>query len=338
MKPTIFRIALLFIAILSSATGGGLLNASPCFALSPISEIRIRSQVEASRKHVALLDVCHPETLPEDWKQELASVDIGETPALGSKKYIYPDNLKKYLERYLTAQGIDPSGVAIDIPASITVESPSMTISAEAIDGAFKEHVLSHAPWDRRSMTIQKLVNISPITLRAGEVRYEVVTSPREQFAGNVNATIDIYVNGEKERSLRVIGRVDLYQDVVRTVRPMKRDETLAAEDLEVERINVNNMVNDRFATDANQIVGKRLVRSMGAHQPIFEDNVETAQILKKGDMVRMIYQNMGVMLTAKGKVQDGGDIGGTVHVVNAASHKTITCMVIDSETVRVMQ
>lgn len=338
MKRTISRIVLSSIAVLTGAAGGGLFSASPCLALSPISEIHIRSQVEANRRRVALLDICDPETLPEDWKQELAVVDIGETPALGSKKYIYPDNLRKYLEHYLVAQGIDPSGVAIDIPSSITVESPSMTISAEAIDGAFREHILSHAPWDRQSMTIQKLANISPITLRAGEVRYEVVTSPREQFAGNVNATIDIYVNGEKARSLRVLGRVDLYQNVVRTIRPMKRDDALAAEDLEVERINVNSMVNERFATDVSQVVGKRLVRSMGAHQPIFQDNVETAQILKKGDMVNMIYQNMGVTLTAKGKVQDGGDIGETVHVVNAASRKTITCMVIDAQTVRVTQ
>lgn len=310
---------------------------SICLALSPLTDIHVHSKVEVSRKHVMLLDLCHADKLPEDWKKDMAVVDIGEAPALGSLKYVYPDNLRKYFDKYLQSHGLNPAEVNIHVPERITVEMRSVQLSAEDIEGIFKEYILSHAPWNRQDMVIHKIANLSPVTLPDGEMRHEVVVSPREQFAGNVNAVINFYVNGEKEHNIRVTGKVDLFRDVVHSARPLMRDAIVAPEDVEVKRINVNEMLNDKFVLDVSQVVGKRVARAIGAHQPIFADTLGKALVLKQGDIVNMVFHNAGLKLTAKGKMQDGGDVGDTVRVTNASSNKTINCRILDAQTVQVI-
>jgi flagella basal body P-ring formation protein FlgA len=318
-------------------SGREFFSGSICLALSPLTDIHVHSKVEVSRKHVMLLDLCHADKLPEDWKKDMAVVDIGEAPALGSLKYVYPDNLRKYLDKYLQSHGLDPADVKIHIPEKITVEMRSVQLSVEDIDGIFKEYILSHAPWNRQDMVIHKIANPSPVTLPDGEMRHEVVVSPREQFVGNVKATIDFYINGEKEGSVRVTGKVDLYRDVVHSARPLMRDAIAAPEDVEVKRINVNEMVNDKFALDVGQVIGKRIARAVGAHQPIFTDFLDRAVVLKQGENVSIVYQNAGLTLIAKGKAQEGGDVGDTVRVTNASSNRTISCRILDAQTVQVI-
>jgi flagella basal body P-ring formation protein FlgA len=318
-------------------SGREFFSGSICHALSPITDIHVHSKVEVSRKHVMLLDLCHADKLPEDWKKEMAVVDIGEAPAVGALKYVYPDNLRKYFDQYLQSHGLDPADVNIHIPDKITVEMRSVQLSAEDVEAIFKEYILSHAPWNRQDMVIHKVANISPVTLPDGEMRHEVVVSPREQFAGNVNATINFYVNGEKERSMRVTGKVDLFRDVVHTARPLMRDAIVAPEDVEIKRINVNEMLNDQFALDVSQVIGKRVARAIGAYQPIFADTLRKALVLKQGEMINIVYRNVGVTLIAKGKAQEGGDMGDTVRVTNASSNKTINCRILDAQTVQVI-
>ncbi len=318
--------------------GSGGQTGSVCLALSSLAEIRIISRVKVTGKNVTLLDLCNRDALPDDWKEAMADVDIGETPALGEDKYVYPDTLRTYLNQYLTSQGVDPAGVRLVIPEKIIVQTQSIRVGQEEVEEIFRNYVYSHAPWNRKDMEVERVSAPSSIpAMPYGELTHEVEASPREQFIGNVTLTVDFYIDGEKQHSVKVSGKVNVHQEVVVARRPLKRDTVIVAEDVDVRRIPLTDP-KDRSATEVSQVIGKRLLRAVGMQQPILADFLDKALSVKPGDAVSIVFQQGSLKLVARGRVQDGGGVGDTVRVVNTKSHKVLSCQVLDNQTVRPVQ
>lgn len=306
---------------------------SVALAMEDLQEVHVLGNVSANRSRVSLLDLVDRGTIPEPWRKSMASVDIGEAPSVGSQKYIDPRNLHPFLCQFIEAQGTASSRVKIHLPEKIVVERKSMEVSQERIEAIYREAVADRAPWNQEDMVFQRIAVSGQAILPDGELTHEVAFSPRERFVGNVAATIDLHVNGEKIRSLRVMGKIDLNMNVVRLTRPLKQNETIGPDDLETRRITIGDPP-DQYVTRPEQAVGKRLVRNTAAHQPLEVKDLDRALVLKKGDMVTVVYDHPGLRLTAKGQAKEDGARGDSIRVHNSASNKTIPCRIVDAHTV----
>jgi flagellar basal body P-ring formation protein FlgA len=315
---------------------GGGLPASALGALPPIDRIEVVARVSADHRRVSLLDLCNVSGMAQEWKDTLSKVDIGEAPAPGEENFIKPEQLKGFLDRFLVSQGMDPSAVQIELPEKITVKRESFQPPKQQIEDIYKEFILSKAPWSSQNLEIHSIYFTDPPQLPAGEMTYEVQAAPKERFVGNVAVAIQFYVDGVKDRTLRVTGKVDLHQDVVNTMRPLKRNEVITASDVELQKLNMAEAP-DRFATDPDQVIGKRVLREMGMHQPIVLAELDSPLALKRGTSVRIVYEQPGISLTAKGQVQQDAVVGATVRVLNVSTNRSIICKVMDSETVQAM-
>jgi flagella basal body P-ring formation protein FlgA len=163
---------------------------------------------------------------------------------------------------------------------------------------------------------------------------YEVTGSPaKDRMIGNVTATVDFYVNDEKVRTLGIVGKVEVYGDVYLAARPMKQNEMLSQADLEVHKMNLTDAV-DRFATRLDQVEDRRVLRSLGLHQPLELKDLDKPLVLKRGDQVKIVYEEPGLSVTASGKADADGGVGDTLAVTNVSSNKTVHCKVVDSRTV----
>ncbi len=327
--------ALLFFALLLT---GDLSVKGPDWAwgaTAPISEIRILKNVAVSQKDVTLAEICSPETLPEEWKSIMSGLNIGDAPPAGSEKFIDPGQLRTYLVKLLDSYGINSSDVKMDIPDKIVVKRESTQITQEMIEDIFKKFVLENSPWKGQEFNVQRIHFSGLPVIPAGPMTYEVTASPKERFIGNVPLSIDFYVNGEKARTLRVIGRVEVFGNVYLASRPLKQNEMLAPADLEMQKINITDAA-DRFATRPDQVENRRVLRDIGTHQPLEIKDLDKPLVLKRGDPVTIVYDQPGLSVTAKGQVNADAGVGDTLAVTNVASKKTIYCKVVDGQTVRV--
>lgn len=319
------------------ASWDGGFRGTECAAMSAISEIRVLGKISVSRKQVFLLDLCDSSTIPEDWRKIMAKQDIGEAPAVSSEKFVEPATMKVYLEWFIESQGADPAQVRITMPDKIVVARQAVQISQEQIESIFQKYIRDNSPWNPQDVVIQKVSFTGLPILPEGPMTYEVVPSQRGRFVGNVNVAINFFVNAEKVRSLGVSGKVDVFQNVIHASRALKQNDLITAADLEYQRVNVTEST-ERYATQPDQVVNKRLLRNVGIHQAFELKNLDKPLLLKRGDAVTIIYNTPGLQLTAKGQVREEGGMGDTVRVSNVSSDRTIHCRVIDSQTVQAVR
>ncbi len=305
-----------------------------CPALSSISEIHVLGKVSASHRRVTLSDLIDCGTIPEDWRKAMAEVDIGEAPSLGDRKYIDPNNLRPFLCQFIDSQGTASSGIAIHFPESIVVERKSRELSQEEIERIFRGFLDESSPWNREEMVIQRITYSGPSSIPTGELSHEVIPSPHEKFLGNVTVAMNLFVDGEKVRTLKVTGKVNIFRNVVQLNRPLQRNETIAEADLEIQRINVGDSP-DRFLTQPEEVINKRLVRNVEPHQPIEAKDLDKALVVRRGDMVTIVYDDPGMKLTARGQVREDGCTGDNIRIHNVSTNKNVICRVLDAHTVQ---
>jgi flagella basal body P-ring formation protein FlgA len=324
------RICLLWLLTALSLHGVPAIGAE----LSQLTELHILERVMVRQKQVMLLDLISPHTLPESWKEAFGKHTIGDSPSVSSEKIVDPEQLRSYLTRFIESQGVDPSSITIQLPQGIVVTRESVQLSQEQIEGIYRKFVMDNAPWDTQDIVIQKVNSSGLTTIPAGELSFEVVPNQRERFIGNVGATINFFVDGEKVRTLNVMGKVEVYQNIVHAARAMRQNDVIAPKDIEFQRINISDGP-DRYATHSDQVINKRLLRNVGLHQPISLKDLDKPLVLKRGDMVTIIYTQPGLKLTAKGEAKEDGAVGDSIRIDNINSKKTIYCRVIDSQTVQ---
>lgn len=334
MKPKISTLILLFFACLGPITGPGFGPPSYCQAMTQLTKLKVLSEVRAERRHVSLLDLCDPAGIPDDWKKTMSEVDIGESPAAGAEKVINPAQLKAFIESFLSTQSYDSSKVQIALPTSIRVTRLSVLVPKERIESIFKDYIAKNAPWNPRDVVIGPIYYPGNVELPAGDMTYEITANPQERFIGNVGITIQFIVGGEKDRSIRVTGKIELFQNVVHAIHVLKRNDIITEADVQLEKTNVSDSP-DRFAGSIDQVVGKRVTRELAINQPIVLSELATPLAFKSGATVTIVYEQGALRVTAKGQTRQDGSIGSMVRVVNVMTNRMITCRVIDASTVQ---
>jgi flagella basal body P-ring formation protein FlgA len=306
-------------------------------ATEPISEIRVLRNVTVSQRDVSLIEICDQATLPAEWKSIMGGLNIGDAPQAGSEKYIDSAQLRTYLIRLLDSYGVDSSDVKFDIPDRIVVRRESTQISQEQVEEIIKKFIIENSPWRHEEIKIQRVHFSGLPNIPTGKMTYEVTVSPKERFIGNVTASIDFYVNGEKVRTLNTVARVEVFGDAYLASHPLKQNQMISAADLETQKINLTDVA-DKFATNLDQVENRRVLRNVGVHQPLELKDLDKPLVLKRGDMVKIVYDQPGLSVTAKGQANADGGVGDTLAVTNVTSQKRIFCKVVDAQTVRAVR
>ena len=143
-------------------------------------------------------------------------------------------------------------------------------------------------------------------------------------------------IDGKEVRNMRVSGKVELYREVIHSVRAMKRDEVVTEADIQVIRTNIAARP-DRYLVQPDQVVGKRLVCSVGPNEPFSPRDLDQPSLIQRGDPVTIIYRQDGVRLSTRGEAKGKGGQGDRIRIRNLESKKNILCQVIDSQTVEVL-
>lgn len=332
------RVLVALVALLLTALALSAPMPLPCgdsawSATEPVSEIKIRANVTVGQKDVSLADICDCDTLPESWKSIMKGLNIGDVPQAGAEKFIDPGQLRSYLTRLLDSYGIDASDVKMDIPDKIVVRREATQLSQEMVEGIFKKYIMENSPWKQEEINVERVHFSGLPVIPTGKMTYEVSVPPRERFIGNVTGTIDFFVNGERARTLNVSARVEVFGNAYLAAHPLKQNQMITAADVEVQKVNLTEVA-DRFATRLDQVENRRVLRSIGMHQPLELRDLDKPLVLKRGDIVKIVYDQPGLSVTAKGQVNADGSVGDTLAVTNVTSQKRIFCKVVDAQTV----
>ncbi len=157
-------------------------------------------------------------------------------------------------------------------------------------------------------------------------------TEPR----GLVTLKITAFKAGQKVGADQVRAFIAWYENVlVSTVRIGRHDE-ISPEKFTLKRMEITSLT-DRPLTSDDNLSGVWALRNISRDQILTSSMVETIPPILVGQGISIRFISGALEVMARGTALQEGHIGEQIRVRNSHTKKTITCMVLDAETVQVV-
>jgi flagella basal body P-ring formation protein FlgA len=124
-------------------------------------------------------------------------------------------------------------------------------------------------------------------------------------------------------KPLRITGQLVETVEVVVPKRAITRGETLSKSDVVVERRPRDGQSADLIA-DARAAIDKVARRGLPAGLPLRAGDVQREEIVAKGDLVTIVYEAPGLMITLRGRSSEAGAMGDVISITNPQSKRVL--------------
>jgi flagella basal body P-ring formation protein FlgA len=161
----------------------------------------------------------------------------------------------------------------------------------------------------------------------AGRVTHQVVPA-RPGVIGSRRMTLLTRVNGQIASNHTIRVELEALAEVAVCTESLRRGTVLDDSYVELRYQDITRLKNPVFALD--DVIGKRLKRSVRLGEPLQRKQVEFPPIIKRGERVVIQAQRNGLILTAAGEAKQDGCAGEDIRVINSTSHKEIICQVVE--------
>lgn len=306
------------------AAGVLLLVGSCVFALT--LEVHLKEEVTLFGEALTLGDVAEISYPDPQWESALRKLSLGVLPPPGGERVITPQEIyTRVVERRVP--GLDYiyfSGAPVT-----RVRAEGTVLSKEAIEERLRAVLRERFPGAERI----------EVTL-SGEGRvafpspaFEVVLPATLKPWGTQSATL---VDADGTRKVEVRFALVVYRPVVRAARDLAPGETLREGDVTV-RTEPLSPENEKALGDLDMVLGKAVRRTVRAGSVVTPALLGKDVLIKRGDLVTLVAQYGGIVVTAAGKARGEGALGDRIVVENLSSRKRMEGIVVDERTVQVM-
>jgi flagella basal body P-ring formation protein FlgA len=303
------RLACAGIAVLAALS-----FATPSFA----ERLSLRGDVVVERDSLTLGD------LVENAPEPAAATPIFRAPALGQTGTI---QTRRIVEAAVAAGLGD---VETGGRLQIQVKRAAREVGATEIEAALKAGLEASAGLDGRATGIVFEGTPPSMTLAAdvtgGVVASDIVYDRRSR---RVAATIWIGPSAnERKASTRVTGAVVELVDVAVVNRALARGERVQASDIVVER-RPRDVVPADAMFDGGDVAGRVARRAFVAGSLVRNGDLTRPELVARGEVVTVVYQAPGMMLSMRAKATDAGALGDTISITNLQSKKTLQAVIV---------
>ncbi|MBI5598578.1 MAG: flagellar basal body P-ring formation protein FlgA [Deltaproteobacteria bacterium] len=120
---------------------------------------------------------------------------------------------------------------------------------------------------------------------------------------------------------------------VVVATRPLSINHIVSAEDVRMSERASRDL---RDASYLNEVIGKRLIRPIGADVAVKKDYLRADRAVKRGDAVVLVAEKGNLKAFAKAVAREDGAMGDVLRVENASSGRIISGRLIEPGVVAV--
>jgi flagellar basal body P-ring formation protein FlgA len=124
-------------------------------------------------------------------------------------------------------------------------------------------------------------------------------------------------------KPVRVTGQFVETLEVVLPTRPVTKGETLASSDVTLERRPREGLGTDTLG-DLQSAIGKVVKRAVMPGQPLRSTDVARQEIVGRGDIVTMMFEAPGLVVSMRGKANEAGAAGDVISVQNLQSKRVL--------------
>ncbi len=173
----------------------------------------------------------------------------------------------------------------------------------------------------------------NPYQVPAGRISHQVIPA-KPGVIGSRRMTLMTRVDGRiiSNQSVRV--ELEALAEVAVIAVTLRRGAILDSDDVELRYQDISRLKTPIFLVE--DVIGKRLKRSVRLGEPLQRNQVEFPPVIKRGERVVIQARGQGLMLTAAGEAKQDGRTGEAIRVMNSNSRKEVLCLVVAPGLVKV--
>jgi flagella basal body P-ring formation protein FlgA len=286
----------------------------PAFAASLV----LKGDVVVERDSLTLGD------LVENAPESLAATPLFRAPALGQSGTI---QTRRIIEAS-AASGLGP--IETGGRLQISVKRAAREVGAGEVEAALRAALETSAGLDARTTGVV-FEGAQPSLTLPPDVTNPVVASDviYDRRSRRVSATVWIGPSPtDRKASVRISGAVVELVDVAVVSRALARGETVKEADVSMER-RPRDMVPPDGLFEGGALAGRIARRAMTPGSLVRHGDLTRPELVARGEVVTVVYEAPGMMLTMRAKASDGGALGDTVSITNPQSKKALQAVVV---------
>ena len=254
----------------------------------------------------------------------VANVPIFRAPDLGYTGSVSVDAVLNAIRDHALV-GIDTAGLSKvvvtratrTVPATDIEDLIARTLSARFDLGDSKD-ISVNLGHDMRSIYVDPLSVGEP---RVAHIDYDTRST-------RFDATIEIPSDSAKRSVLRITGRAIPTVEVVTIGRTVERGNILKDADIVMERRPRSEVGRDAITKRAD-VIGMAARGAMQGGRPLRAADLMKPDLVLRNQAVTLVYEAPGMVLTIRGKANEGGAEGDVISVLNEQSKRVVQGMIV---------
>ena len=168
--------------------------------------------------------------------------------------------------------------------------SETQTLKVNEIEKRAVDHLVKALPWDKESLEINVYYQGKDITLPAGkkDLIYKIMGS--SQRAGRIPMILEIRINDQFQKRIRLNTKVLVSQKVIKTIRAVRRGEILSKNEIRLETIQTDRPSNNAI-TSVDYALGYEAVRNLSAGEILVPNFIKKPPLGKRGKKIFKFFR-----------------------------------------------
>lgn len=304
------------------------IHISVCSVLEAQS-LKIKEEVIVSSPIVKLGDIVDTEN-PEI-EPSLKDFPLCQSPKPGYALEIPFSTILASLHQF----GINKKDVEIPPNSKSTVRRATAVISKELLAESLYHYIEENMPWDKGATTIHVYPPSSEVILPEGDIEISWNPTSTPAFIGTGIYRGKISVDGKLIKTIICRAKVEARALAVVALRTIPRGGTIKESDVTFKEIALTKN-RESVLWDVASVIGAVARKSIPAGFVIGPNDVELPPVIRKNQIVPIIFEKGGVCVTGKVKVLTDAKVGEKVKCVHLDSENEVEGIVLQDGSVKV--
>jgi flagellar basal body P-ring formation protein FlgA len=217
--------------------------------------------------------------------------------------------------------------------ALCNADSYAMNTASYPIHAAIRQYIEANMPWPPGTARVDFLSEETESAIQNHNISLRIEPAGNLNFIGDMVFLVKAFKGGSLLRTESVRARIEVLRDVIIAAKALPAGTVLTDSDVRtvpkwVRRIHPQSL----SAFDSAS--GKRLTLQVASGAEILASMLKETPLVKKGKMVRMVFDNGLMHIVTVGLSEEDGVAGNIVRVKNITSNKIIYARVLSESLV----
>ncbi len=293
-------------------------------------QIQFKKSVEVQGATVSLGQIASitPDSL---YTPLLTDMVVFRSLKAGEEIVLKAASIKTLIEKKKTGL----SGVAWSGPRETRVSRDAMVVDQYAIEKILNDYIKKHEhQLPDSDVYFKKVESVRPVILPVGKLDVEVIPSDPSILRSRSFSLI-FKVDDQLEKNISVRCIIEAIAPVAVAARDLRRGRIIAVKDVLTAKVDIASLKRPYMSVD--ELVGKRIRRSVKQGKLFYQAMVDTPPMIRRGEVVTMAARKGILLVTAKGIAQHDGRENEMIRVRNSSSRKEIIGRVMEPGLVTVV-